>query len=1310
MDPERRGTSHPGNGNGGGSEEAAWSVLGEYLDRLNAGESVDLARIEAEHPEHASEIIARLKAFEALGGEAEGPRALERVMGDYVLLRRLGRGGMGVVYEALQQSMERRVALKVLPGGLLADLKAVARFEREARIAGKLHHPNVVSVHGIGVDDNTPYYAMEFVDGETLAQVLARLRAARERAAAPGEQPSARAAPAPRATALDTAEIDARYCFQVAAAFAGAAEGLQHAHAHGVIHRDLKPSNLILDREGRLRILDFGLARLEGLESLTWSSDFVGTPLYTSPEQARARKVPIDHRTDIYSLGATLYEAITWQPPFRGSDPQDTLSQILSRDPLPPRRLNPRIPKDLETMVLKCLRKNPGERYGTAEALAQDLRRFVRGDPIEARPQRALERLARSAWRQRGRAAVALGAVLLALATGALYWRHRLDAQKASADLYRDQVTAALMRLQLGALTLQAEAGGSPLLDPQEVFAPGDFAVLVREEGLNPVEDGVARLAAAAHILPARPEAHYHRGRGLALLGRGEEALADLDRALVLAPWLMPARTLRDSLAAGGARGAKAPASETWGHDHPVSGWGAAWLEAHRAARGGQWEEAAAAYDRLLAAAGGGEPYLGCALEFHMGKAAALLKSGKLFEAIEGLAAARLRWPRSPEPQILLGFAYLRKGEPDQAERVFRELHARQEEFQDESVLWIAALLKFSRQYERGLEWAERAKDDRIRLRLRTDFLNLLDRFDEAARTGREATARFPDDKRAHHFLAVALLEDPRTAAEGLAVARRAHELDPGRADTVSLLAAAYESNGDLERAQELCRQAIAMAPAEPRAHDQLAQVLFRLGKYAESEACSREAMRVFDRERKFHFLNPHLNFARRLCLQGRLDEAIALFPEAAQVSPRELAPHANLGQALKRQGKLEEAEKAFRRALAIKPDSGPGRRELGLVLWLRGKREEALDELRRAARGASGDAAAAEALGGALEETGELAEAFAVDAETIARRPRARGALLRLLRIQERVGTGFAREWDRLARAIEESSPPRDDPESLTALAAARLHGLEARDPLQARERALALAEKTERRQAEVLGVLADALLELGELAAAAQALEEALSLPRSWKYLAEKLARLRGSAREQARADGPDTERVRDAAGSGEAAEADRRWLLDRLAAGEAVRIDCGREGAPDPGPDSLWSADRFCRGGYPFRSDPVRIREAAAAGGPAASEAVYRTARLFSREDHEPGYFIPIPAGSYRLTLHFAEIQLTAPVPRRFDVLAGDRVLLADFDPCAPGYATAGRRTFRVEVGATGLHLRFIPRQGEALASGIEIAPER
>ncbi|MBN1419393.1 MAG: serine/threonine protein kinase, partial [Planctomycetes bacterium] len=265
--PPEPGSSASGEDDAGEFER----LLLEYIDRLNGGEMLDPERIIRTHPQHGPDLVRHLEVFHGMVRAV--PEPVLGTLGDYTLRRQIGRGGMGIVYEAWQNSVDRPVALKVLPAGIAADERALQRFVREAKTAAQLSHPHIVGVHGMGVERDTPYYAMEFVEGETLARLLAEAR------------------PSFGATREELA-----FYSNVAKAFADVADGLQHAHARRVIHRDIKPSNLILDRGGRLRILDFGLARLEGQESLTQTGDFVGTPLYMSPEQAQVRKIPIDHR------------------------------------------------------------------------------------------------------------------------------------------------------------------------------------------------------------------------------------------------------------------------------------------------------------------------------------------------------------------------------------------------------------------------------------------------------------------------------------------------------------------------------------------------------------------------------------------------------------------------------------------------------------------------------------------------------------------------------------------------------------------------------------------------------------------------------------------------------------------------------------------------------------------------------------------------------------------------------------------------------------------------------------------------------
>jgi serine/threonine protein kinase len=392
-------------------------LLAAYIDRLTAGERLDVEQIRAQEPDLAEALVEHLDAFAQMcTGERHGCAPLG-TLGDYTLRRQIGRGGMGVVYDAWQNSMDRRVALKVLPKAIAVDTTSVTRFVREAQLAGRLDHPNVVQVHGMGLEEQVPYYAMEYVEGETLARVIAEIRDAE-----PGH-----------VTTFGKKE-DAQYFLRIADAFVEVADALQHAHSKGVIHRDVKPSNLILDHEGRLRILDFGLARHEGHDSLTTSGDLVGTVQYMSPEQARPRKIKVDHRTDVYSIGATLYEVLTGRPPFRGKNHAETLSQIIERDPVELRNVNKQVPKDLETIVLKCLRKDPDDRYGTAEALAQDLKRFSRGDPVEAKPQSSWERLVRRVVANRWKLAGMI-AILVLLASLGVLAHELLSARRDAAHL-----------------------------------------------------------------------------------------------------------------------------------------------------------------------------------------------------------------------------------------------------------------------------------------------------------------------------------------------------------------------------------------------------------------------------------------------------------------------------------------------------------------------------------------------------------------------------------------------------------------------------------------------------------------------------------------------------------------------------------------------------------------------------------------------------------------------------------------------------------------------------------------------------------
>ena len=311
-----------------------------------------------------------------------GPGDLPRIPGHEVEAV-LGRGGMGVVYKAWHLRLNRPVAVKMMLAGGYAGPPELARFLREAETMARLGHPNVVQVYDVGDIDGLPYFTMEYVEGGNLAEKL-------------------KGVPQP-----------AREAATLVAVLAGAVEA---AHRRGIVHRDLKPANVLLTEDGTPKISDFGLARwTEPWVGVTWTGARLGTPSYMAPEQAAGQMGMIGPTTDVYALGAVLYEMLTGRPPFRAETTVETERQVISEEPVAPSKLNARVPRDLETICLKCLRKSPQKRYPTASALAEDLHRFLRGEPIEARPVGLPERTARWVLRRPTQSTMLVASLVLAI-------------------------------------------------------------------------------------------------------------------------------------------------------------------------------------------------------------------------------------------------------------------------------------------------------------------------------------------------------------------------------------------------------------------------------------------------------------------------------------------------------------------------------------------------------------------------------------------------------------------------------------------------------------------------------------------------------------------------------------------------------------------------------------------------------------------------------------------------------------------------------------------------------------------------------
>lgn len=464
-------------------------VLQDYLAAVEEGRIPDKDEYAARYPELAEAITLCLEGLDLVrtglpqqssaaafdGWKASPARGTSRLggepLGDFQILRELARGGMGIVYEAVQMSLGRRVALKVLPFAATFDSRQLQRFKNEAQAAALLHHTHIVPIYAVGCERGVHFYAMQLIEGQSLAAVIKRLRddaglsvggppdgnlssyvlgesgPGREAGSGPGTKsgPAALHSTADVSASLTSgaSRSGAQFFRRAARLMVQAAEALEHAHQLGVVHRDVKPANLLVNSAGNLWVTDFGLAQLQADNGLTRSGDVLGTFRYMSPEQTAGQRAGLDARTDVYSLGATFYELVTLEPAFDGETRPELLYQIIHKEPRPPRQVNHAIPPELETIILKAMSKNRAERYATAAEFGADVQRFLDNQPILARRPSLIDRVRK--WGRRHPSIVVAGVVVLLVVAVGLSISNRLISQE------QQKTTEALVRERLRA-------------------------------------------------------------------------------------------------------------------------------------------------------------------------------------------------------------------------------------------------------------------------------------------------------------------------------------------------------------------------------------------------------------------------------------------------------------------------------------------------------------------------------------------------------------------------------------------------------------------------------------------------------------------------------------------------------------------------------------------------------------------------------------------------------------------------------------------------------------------------------------------
>jgi serine/threonine-protein kinase len=899
-------------------------------------------------------------------------------LGDYELLEEIGQGGMGVVYRARQKSLQRLVALKMLRRDQLRSAAEVQRFRNEAETVACLDHPHIVPIHEVGAHHDCPYFSMKLVEGGSLAGQLTRFTAE------------------PR---------------EAAGLVATVARAVHHAHQRGVLHRDLKPTNILLDGAGQPHVVDFGLARrVEADSSLTQSGAIVGTPSYMAPEQATGKKAAVTTATDVHGLGAILYALLTGRPPFQADNVLETLVQVREREPEPPSSVNRRVDRDLATICLKCLAKEPGRRYGSALVVAEDLERFLACQPIQARRVGLWERGLKWA-RRRPLAVAALAGLVMALvllgAGAGWVLSERAGRQRDAETKVSEALVAAAPGLRQGnphdpgliAAVQRAEAqldsgvvgrelrgrveqllrdvemlkrlekallqrviGGKrdvyDLASTEQLYAEAFQWYGVEMNAASPQEaaERIRTSEIATHLVAALDDWVFARSQMQRRDGAALSAVANLADD---DPWR---RRLREA----DRRGDRVALEQlARGEETASQSPGSRLLLASALTKGNDAE-----FVRLLQRAQAAHP-----ADFRINHvlATALFRKKPpdwaLTEQFSRVALA-LR-PQSAVVYINLGGALYEQKKLAEAKDAYRKAIALQPD-----LALAHSNLGLVLGAQKKLPEAEAACRKGVALQPELaavhDILGgiLRDRgkLEAAVAAHRKAIALEPSNAVAHNYLGKALF-DQKKLAEALAAFRKAIELEPDHAEAHNGLGATLRSLGKPVEAELILRKAIALEydrAGLARAHSNLGTVLHDLGKRAEAMAAFRKAIKLDP-----DLAEAHSWLGVALGGQNKLAEAEAASRKAVELGPRSAVCHRNLGAILGRRGKLSEAEAAFRTAIELDPEHVGAHCNLGAALAAQRKWAKAEEACRKAIQLKPEHAEAHFRLGIALLEQG---------------------------------------------------------------------------------------------------------------------------------------------------------------------------------------------------------------------------------------------------------------------------------------------------------------------------------------------------